>query len=362
MTTPITIRINGEEFVDYKSASVSMDMEEFARSFTFDFSDKWIQNRSKPLPFHEDDECTVHIYGEKVIDGYIDNVEVDYGANRHRIAVAGYSWAQDLVKCSAIHKTGSWRNATILVIANAICEPFGCIASVADPSILPLVSTPFPKWSIESEETAFECINRMAKTLGLFLMTDGSRNLLIAKASTEVFPGELVFGRNIVDARRIGRWGDRHSFYLVKSQTAGDDTFFADQVGKNFHREDDEAVRRYRPLIIVSDGAGKLPELQTRAKWERNSRAGRSRRLLYTVKGFREEVTKRLWPVNKLVRVSDPMLDTQDNLITIGVNFTYARDGGETTSIEVGRAEAFDVLAPPPKKPKKKKGGFMSWE
>lgn len=363
MSPSISIRINGEEFLDFKSANVQMDMEEFARSFSFEFSDKWIKNRLRQLPFAEEDPCEVFVHGTKVIDGFIDDVGITYGPRMHKLTVSGYAWPQDLVACSAVHKTGTWKNGTILTIAKDICQPFGVGVQVTDPTIIPQVSTPFPKWSIEDEETAFECVNRMAKTLGLFLMTNETRDLLVAKPSKVMFPSAIVYGPkgNVIEGQRNGRWRDRHSYYLVKSQTAGDDTWYGDQAGKGFYRENDDQVRRYRPLIIVSDGAGSKQELETRAKWERNTRAGRSRRLVYTLQGFRDPATLKLWPVNQLVRVEDPMVDTQDNLIIIGVNFSLGPTGGEKTVIEVGRAEAFDVLSPPPKPPKKKKGAWSLW-
>src|SRR5690606_8660629 len=120
---------------------------------------------------------------------------------------------------------------------------------------------------------------------GLFLTSDEGRNIVITKASRLMHPAALVFGQNIKSASRTGRLSERYSFYLGKSQRAGNDTHFADLVTSQFAVVGDDGVPAYRPLIIVADGPGKPPELETRATWERNLRAGRSRRITYQVQG-----------------------------------------------------------------------------
>lgn len=356
MANPITLKIAGVEYLDYKSASVTYGIESFARAFTFEFSDKWLRTMILDLPFAEGDPCEVLVHGTTVLDGYIDDIPISYDATSHSISVTGRSWNAHMVDCSAVHKGGSWRNVKLADLAKDLADPFG-VSVMVDPWAVADSLEPFPKWAIEDEETAYGCLQRAAEMRGLFLMSDAGRNIVITKASPVMHPAVLRFGTNILRASRMGRFSERYSYYLVKSQRAGKDTFFGEEVAGTFFRVNDPQVVAYRPLIIVSDGQGQKNELKTRASWEMNVRAGRSRRISYDVLGHRSPVGK-VWPVNELIVVDDPFLDSKEGLLIASVMLRYD-DGGEVASMELCRPEAFDVLQPPQKKSKKK--GFMSW-
>lgn len=361
MASPVSITVNGANHVDFKSATVTLSMETIASGFSFEFSDKWLRSNLGQMPFHTGDPVQVLLHGKKVIDGYISSLPISYDANSHSIGVTGRSWTGHLIDCSAVHKTGSWRNATLLVIARDLCEPFGITVKADDPSILAELSQPFPRWAIEDEETVAECLRRAAKMRALFMMTDSGKNLIFTRASKLVQPGELKYGKNILQASRDDNFDERFSYYLVKSQNAGTDTWYADNAGKGFFRVDDPEVASFRPMIIMSDGQGRRPDLEKRAKWERNTRAGRSRRITYTVRGFRNEVNSQRWPVNELIAVDDPLLDTKDSLLIISAQFTYSTENGEKTQLVLGAPQQFDVLAPEPPKPKGRKKKKISW-
>lgn len=352
MANPITVRIDGVEYVDLKSATVRYSLESFARTFSFDFSDKWLRTRLRELPFREGDPCEVLVHGEQVIDGFIDDVPIEYSGSSHTISVTGRSWNGHMVDASAIYKRGSWRDAKLVDIAKALAEPFG-VGVIVDPWAAASIVEPFPRWAIEDEETAYRCLQRAAEMRGVFLISDAGRNVVVTKASPVVHPAALVFGQNVKSARRVGRFAERHSYYLVKAQHAGSDTWYAEDAAGPFFRTDDPQVTAHRPLIVISEGGGSKKELETRAAWERNLRAGRSRRITYTVQGHRSSAG-RVWPVNELVTVQDPLLDCNEALILAAVTLRYD-DAGEVAELELARPEAFDVLIPP-KKPSRRKG------
>lgn len=357
----LELRINGESFLDYKSATVSWSLETFARSFSFTLSDKWLQTKVLALPFIEGDAVQVYAHGTKVLDGFIDDIPIDYSDRAHSITVTGRSWSGHLVDCSAIHKAGSWRDVKLKTVAEELVKPYGMSVKI-DPSAVGAVAKPFKRWAIEDEETVHGCIARMAKMRGLFLTSDAAKTVVVTKASPEVLFGALIngVGGNVKSGKRIGRWRERFSEYTVKSQAAGDDTYFGDAAGRGYHKETDPQVTTHRPFIIVSDGMGSKEELRARAAWERNVRAGRSRRLQYMVTGFRTMNTHGpLWEVNRRIVVNDSYLDFDGVLLTIGVSLTYSRDSGEITNMEVGAAEAFDVLIPPRKR--SRRGGGPLW-
>lgn len=361
MTNPISISINGAHHTDFKSATVTLSMETIANGFSFDFSDKWLRSRSGDIPFKAGDRAEIFVYNKKVIDGYISSVPISYSKDSHSIGVTGRSWTGHLVDCSAVYKGGSWKNATLLTIAKNLCDPFGVKVVANDPTLLSELNQPFPKWAIENEESVAECLRRASKMRALFIMTNNGRDLIFTRAGKFTQPGVLKYGVNILDATREDNFDERFSYYLVKSQNSGDDTWYADNAGKGFFKIEDPEVASFRPMIIFSDGQGRHAELEKRARWERNTRAGRARRIRYTIRGFRNETNQQLWPVNELVAVDDELLDTKDQLLIVSAQYTYSTDSGEKTQLELGAPQQFDILAPDPPKPKGRKRKKISW-
>lgn len=353
MTDPIEIRINGQSFVDFKRAIINCSMDELARSFYFEFADRWLQTNFGPLPFVEGDPCQVLIYGRKVIDGFIDEKAPRYNDTSHSVGVSGRSWTGHLVDCSAIFAKGSWKLTPLLQIATNICQPFGITVLADNAEVATDIAAPFKKWAIEDEEKAYDCIARAAKMRGVFLMSDGNKNLLLSKASKIVMPGALTLGGNIKDASSSSRFTERFSQIIVKSQSAGDDVWNGANTSQ-ISIQTDVQVKSYRPLVIVNEGGGGKAELDKRATWERNVRAGRSRRLHYQVQGFVNEF-EQLWEPNRLIMVDDAYQDVKGLQLIYHVSFELTERSGEIVTIDVGAPEAYDVLAPPPavvKRPK----------
>jgi prophage tail gpP-like protein len=343
----VELAIGGKSYLDFKSARIRYSIEELARTFEFEFTDKWFNTLTQAIPFVEGDEVEVLVHGKTAFKGYLEVIDIDYSATDRSISVSGRSKICDLIDCSAQHKTGSWKNAKLKDIAEALVKPYGLKVKV-DPWALSSTLEPFKRWAIEDEETVHGCIGRAARMRGLFLMGDEEGNLIITKTSPLIFAYPLVYGQNIEEARMSTEYRERFSEYTIKSQRAGDDTLFAENVGKGFYKTKDPQVTRHRPLIIMSDGQGSAKELTTRGDWERNYRAGKSRRLTYQHVGFKTPLG--LFPINQLIPVNDPVIDFTGNLLIASVTYTLGTN--ERTTIELAAPETFDVLLPP-----KKSGG-----
>lgn len=356
MASPIALRILGTEYVDFKSARVTYGIEAFARSFSFQFSDKWLRTLVRPLPFKAGDQCEVTVNGETVLTGHVDAVPMAYDATSHEIEITGRSANGHMVDASAVHVAGKWKQQPLLKICTDIAAPFG-VAVKVDPWVAGDIAEPFAKYAIEDEETAYACMQRAAERRGVFLTSDAGLTTTITKSSPIVLPGVLKLGVNVLRARREERYTERFSEYIVKSQRAGSDTFFGPQVTGPFVRIPDTGVTAYRPLIMVADGIATQTAMLRRASWERNVRAGRSRRLEYDLQGFRSP-TSTAWPINQLITVDDPYFDQLGTVLISAVSMSYG-PAGSITTLELSDPAAFDVLIPPAKK-SKRKGGFLS--
>lgn len=366
--TDLAMKIAGKEFYDFFNVNIRYSMEAFARDFSFDFTDRFINDLTTAgdLPFIEGDTCQITVDGELVIDGFIDDIPISYDGTSHSLQVTGRSLQGDLVDCSAIHKTGHWKDAKLIDLCKDVAEPFGIAVKFDPATVLPFDAAqtePFRKWAIEDEESAHDFIVRACKMRGVFPLADAGTGVTIAKASP--VPSGAVLSRprtgvpgNILRGNRVGRYRERFSEYIVKSQSAGfDDWYGEDAASKGVHISSDSDIERYRPLVITSDGGGAAKELELRANWERNVRAGRSRRLSYDVQGAQKlgDLGGSVWTFNETVFVDDDFFGVQGLLLIIGVNIRYSNDGTITT-LEIGDPAQFDTLKPPTKRKKAKKG------
>ena len=141
----------------------------------------------------------------------------------------------------------------------------------------------------------------------------------------------------------------------MQDKLAGDDEFSGRQAAQIKRTSDDDRVPRYRPLIIHAENEDTGKELQARVDWERNNRAGRARRVTYTVFGWTDDDGKQ-WAPNTLVRVKDPWFRIDGELLIATVRFSKSLERGTTTQLDLVRPEAFDIQPLPP--PKTKSAGL----
>lgn len=352
MTERMSLVVNGVEYAGFTQGIVRYSLDAIARSFTFVLADRWFNGFTANRPFETGDAVEVKIYGTRVLNGWIEEMPMRYGPSNRGITISGRSRAGDLVDCSATHPTGAWRDCRMLDVFADLLDPYGLTVSVDISAALDVVK-PFGRWAIEDEETVVQCMLRMTRQRGLFIYTDETGNVLISKAGKLPYPFVFKSGVNISTGSRSGSVRQRFSEYTVKGQRAGDDTVFGEGASKGAFTATDAQVERFRPLIMMSEGNGKADDLETRAKWERNTRAGKSQRLTYTVPFFKP-LGLGVFPLNHLVGVEDGILNYSGLLLIAGVEYTLTPDD-ETTTINLAPPEAFDILIPPKKKQRKGK-------
>lgn len=343
----VTLQVNGVNYGGWKTVKVSLGMEQIANSFELTVSERWA-GQDQLWPISRGDECRLFIGKKPVITGYVDDADPEYDKASHSVRIAGRDKTGDLVDCSAIYKSGEWHNVSLERIAVDICKPFGIAVKV-----LTALGAKFKKFAIQECETAFETLDRAARMRGILLMSDGLGNLLLTRAGRELSPVALVKGQNI--EKLSGRFSDkdRHSIYIVKGQNPGSDTTTAEHHAQTKASCSDDNISRYRPLIIFAEqGSGST--YKDRAIWERNIRAGRGSRAVYTVSGW--ECGDSIWLPNRRVKVVDDYLHAPPELIIPQVVLTLD-DNGSRSEIEVCRPEAFELINLPNVRRSSKSGG-----
>jgi prophage tail gpP-like protein len=279
--------------------------------------------------------CQLSLDGTIVLSGYVDGVSGRYDDKTHDYSVVGRSNVGDLIDCSAIIKGGVFNNQTVSQIAKTLCEPFNVPVELLADEGLPL------KQHRTEDASVHEVIERACRRRGLLLSSSALGGLIIGEVGSEEISTPLIRGVNIKSGSGRFTQNERFSQYIVKGQTddGGAGWELAQQIQSKGEALD-PGVTRYRPLIIdAEDGE---TDFSKRAKFEANTRLGRSISMTYVVQGWEHE--NGLWEINKLVRVIDSYFGVSGWFLISEVTYSLS-DKGTETQISIIPKEAFTVEA-----------------
>lgn len=352
MADDIILEVDGREYGGWKTASVTRSIEQIAGTFSVGVSELW---PGSPLrrEIGPGARCTVAIGGEVVITGWVDGVDLSYDAGNHEVSISGRDATGDLVDCAALHEPGQWHGRTLEQIAADLCAPFG-VGVTAE-----VATAPFPDFKLQEGESVFGALERGARMRAVLLRSDGRGNLIIGRAGGARAPVELALGENVLAGKGAFSHQDRFSLYVVKGQQAGSDEVYGEQAAAVKGTATDPGVQRYRPLIVNAEDQADGVSATDRARWEAGVRAGRARKVTYTVQGWRHGGG--LWQPNSVVRVRDEWIAIASELLIASV--TSALDeGGQITSLDLVRPEAFALIELKARGKKSKAGkGGAAW-
>lgn len=279
--------------------------------------------------------------GQPIITGSIDDVDESYASTNHDLSARGRDAAGDLVDCSAIYKSGEWKNTKLENIATDLCKPFGISVTASSTT-----GKPFESFRIQEGETVFECLERACRQRAVLMQSDGSGGLVIGTAAeNENSDGALKVGKNgnVLKLSTAASARERFSQYIVKGSNSGGGFMAAEDIAGDEGKVQDGTVKRYRPLIILAEEPGDGPTFKERAQWEQRVRASRAKRITATVQGWLDQAGKP-WRPGDLVPCEFPRFKGQMLITTVRHTLN---ENGTLTSIELSLPGAFDVLAEP---------------
>ncbi|MDO8294382.1 MAG: contractile injection system protein, VgrG/Pvc8 family [Gallionella sp.] len=347
MNDAVTLRVNGVEYGGWKEVEISAGIERQARDFTLSVTDRWPGATNIPRRIKQGDVCEVYIGADKLLTGHVDATPIRYDGKSVSVGVKGRSKTADLVDCSAVHKTGQWRNAKIERIAADLAAPFG-IQVIAEAS----TGAAVVEHQIQPGETVFECVDRLL-TLRQLLATDDAngRMVFVNAGSGGSAATALKYGENILSADAPLDYKDVFSNYTVNGQRSGTDEDSGSALSATASASD-AAIARHRPLVIVQNGQVNAQICADRARFERVHRAAKALETTYTVQGWRQ-ADGSLWLPNQLVRVTDPVIGFDAELLIVEVTWRKSEEGTRT-ALRVGPATGY---IPSPEAQKKDKSG-----
>lgn len=346
---PITLRIDGVDWTYWQTVEITRAVDAVAGSFSLGLVERWGDSQSgmQSLPIAAGQSCEVLIGSDQVIKGYIDKVSSAFSHAGHVITVTGRDASADLVDCAAVHKPGQWSGLTCAALAQILASPFGVpVRAEGD------VGAALPTFKLEPAEKAFDALERALNQRECFACPDGKGGMVILKIGSRTSQGNLKQGVNVKEASLDCDISKRHSVYIVQAQKPGNDNEYGVAACAVTSSIKDDAVTRYRPMLIKAENSADSGTARQRAAWEKTVRAGRSVTARVVVQGFRQlgvgsEQRGPLWEINSMTEVDIPYLRLQQRLLISKIVFKRSIQSGSTTELELRDPAAF---TPEPKK------------
>lgn len=324
----VTVSAGSGEISSFTSVEITAGFNEAARSFRLS-----VAAEEGPAATARKLVCgtavTITANGDLLVTGYVDRYQPQLRRGEAIIHVSGRGKGQDFVDCSADIDGGRFENQTLLQMAQQL-DKFG----VGVHSTTKL--EPIPFYQITPGETVFRLLERLARSQGVTLTGKPDGSIEIAGSSSGS-NGALIEGQNIRDISVDHNWANRHSKITVRGQspigTGEENQEIEDD-------EDDVAVDRFRPLILLQDDATDKKRAKRRAGYRRNREAGRSLQAQITVPGWHDDGGQ-LWSPGALVWCESPFAALAQNMLIERVVFHQQRKHGSTATLDLVDPQAY---------------------
>jgi prophage tail gpP-like protein len=347
----LELLIDGQVHRGWRAGKLSFSIGAAAASFELTLAERWSgAPDNAPRLVRPGAACTIRLDGEEMLAGHIDSVDAAYDKASHVLTAKGREKTGDLADCVAtVDGPYEWRDVTLPEVARRICQPYGITVRAEVPE-----GEAFPRYALQPAETAWAAIGRGCRQRAMLAFGDGRGTLLFTTAGAAgQAAGHLRLGGtdgNIRNARAGFDWKPRHSLVVARGQsevTRGANAAQSREpargaaAGQRAARATDAEITRYRPTVLLAEAAVTATP-QQRADWEVMTQRARSRRVTYTVPGWRGG-SGRLWRINTLAAVEDGYLPLREELLIVGASYSVSADGS-TTELEMMPKDALDLL------------------
>lgn len=357
----VEVRIGGRRFAGWKSVRIEMGIEQIARAFALEVTEKFPGSSDFGV-FRGGDLVQVFIGADLVCTGWITSTPIKYDGKSITVQIQGKSRTVDLVDCcppsaayaskatrtdtwagvkgkssdEAPAKTAasqkpqtSWKGLPASEIVAALAAPYG--VSVKDEAgVLSKIAT----HTVNPGETVLASINRLITKANMVVTDDEAGNLVIAEAGGGGMAADaLELGVNILSGSAAFDSSKRFSRYVTLGQHAGTDADFGRAAAEDKGSASDHEVGRFRLLVLKDLGQSSGGTAVERAQFEANYRAAAAQAAAYTVPGWRQSDGS-LWRQNLALRVEDVVLGISEYLVITKVVFRLGA-AGMTTTLDV---------------------------
>lgn len=357
----VALLVNGTAYSGWKSVRIDAGIDRQARTFELEVTNGWPGKVETVSRIKQGDVAQVKIGEDLVLTGYVDATPIKYDGASYSIGIKGRSKTADLVDCSPVTKVPAggayadidngktppantqnaatqWRGRKLEDIASDLAKPYG-ITVITEIDTGPKIKN----FSIQIGETVFETIDRMMR-LNHVMSTDNGKGDLVfigigkgGRCNTA-----LELGKNILTGSATLDYKDVYSEYVCLGQMAGTDDAEDQDAETNSGASasvTSALINRRRVLVLQQSGQVDSGTCKARVEYERAHRAAKALETDYTVAGWREE-DGTLWLPNKTVRVHDPLIGFDVDMLIAGVRWVLDSNG-QRTEIKVGPPDGY---------------------
>lgn len=339
------VEIGGKIFSGWNNLSATFDMDALCPVFDADYYDKTgdvhaeIKSGSEiNLYFQMDDNSTPEI----LIPGVIskrgreksgDSVSSDFEAS-HRLV--------DIVQCSAIVKSQTWRSKKFSRIISDILAPFSLKLNTSELTTDPTIE----KFKLESGETAFDAIERLCRSQAVlpFASTDTDLHLTYSSGKFVTADENLEDGKNILSIRESEDYDERFSEYHGITQYPSDGKKWTREMLEGKQSAFDADVERYRPMLFIAENRHDRKTLAARVAWEAQIRAGRALEHYVMVKGWYQKDDNgrpiRRWKTNERTHLYSEDFEIDEDRLIVKVEH-YLGDHGKITQLTLRHPDVY---------------------
>ncbi len=341
MADQISLKIAGVNYEGWQSVRVERSLGQISGTFGFKATDIF-PGQSEKWGIRMGLECTVAVNDKACITGYVDGIDISYSEDSHTFQVRGRDRTGDLVDCSHDSTKTEWKNATVLAILQDLCSPLDVSVSV-DPSASAALAEKMLNFKAGEGDAVFETIIKLLSIKAILPVTLGDGKLTLTRRGTEYVNDRIEMGKNVKAGHFAASDTERYNVYIVKSQNIGSDDWDLTSINQPAARHLDSVITRTRPLVVLPGASATVSQCRDRAEWEARTRSGKSRQFEYELVGWTQS-NGDLWPLNKLVIVSDEYLDVNESFLITGISQSFDDLGGSITRLGLESPDAYDLL------------------
>lgn len=356
----ITLELSGVRFTNFLSINVERSIENVYGTFNF----RATFAKELGFPIKRRQPCRVLVNETPIITGFVEVIDIQYGADSHTVTIRGADATVDVFKSqldsdiefvppisleAIIRQTLAKINITKMKVINEA----GLLDDFQQSDLV----------SGRVGETAFAFIENYARKRQVFITTDGLGNIVLARGSSQRnilgglynIVGDPAQRNNILSSSTV--FDDSERFYKYKAisqlnPTSLNDMFSVEDesfdiggdgsknVVESSAETTDASIRNTRMLVFNSESSSSSEELKKRVNWEINIRRVRSAVYKATVQGDTYDGINP-WRVNRLVQVIDNFASINASLLIKSVAFELSLEGGTKTTLELVVADGY---------------------
>lgn len=343
----LILSVNGVEYSGFTNASFSRSIENMCGQFSFFTTVKESNNAIIQADIRCQDKIEVYIDNNKMLTGYIEDLNISYNSGEHSISFMGRDKTADLIDSSIIEKIYSIRNFKRLIEVVLKDNGFTDIKVIDNVGNLNLLDYEADKNGFKSQygQSIMDFLDTYAKKLQVLLVTDEDGNLNIEREGAQVAIGNIVAeigneNNNVLSANINVSTTERFRYVEVLAQQANND--FGEQLDQSAIAED-SIIRQTRRKILTYNIASEKSTVEKIAKWNLNIRKAKGLRYNCRVQGFYEGRNQGFpWKMNSLVLVSDDLCQVRGQFLIQGVSFEKSLDG-TFTELSIVNKGAFTI-------------------